>query len=205
MSPKISDEQKEQRKQQIFAAAERVFIRKGYEQATLKDIVEEAEMSRGWIYLYFQSKEEIFQGYMERMDAENGRALHELLETSPTVWAAVEALFTKQIMDITELPNSVAPAYYEYFIAGWRESERRAILTRRYDQSIADLEEMFEQGVTRGEFAPNMPLSLLARMAASQLEGIMAHALAIGAEHIEVPQQIDALLAFLKHSLGVRA
>ena len=54
--PKVSDEHKELRIQQILLAASEVFKSKGYEQATLKDIVEEAGMSRGWIYLYFKDK-----------------------------------------------------------------------------------------------------------------------------------------------------
>ena len=39
MSPKISDDQKEQRRKKILEAAKQVFIDKGYEPATLKDIV----------------------------------------------------------------------------------------------------------------------------------------------------------------------
>ena len=39
--PKVSEEHKEQRKHQILMAAMEVFKRKGYEKATVKDIVEE--------------------------------------------------------------------------------------------------------------------------------------------------------------------
>ncbi|MGG1311241.1 MULTISPECIES: helix-turn-helix domain-containing protein [Cohnella] len=58
---------------QILEAAERVFTRKGYEPATIKDIVEEANMSRGWIYLYYQTKEEIFEDLMEKIDQDQAK------------------------------------------------------------------------------------------------------------------------------------
>ena len=68
--PKVSEEHKEQRKHQILTASMGVFKRKGYEKATLKDIVEEAGMSRGWIYLYFTDKIEIFEALLLSLDVQ---------------------------------------------------------------------------------------------------------------------------------------
>ena len=50
---------RERRRGEIIDAAERVFFSKGHEQSTVDDIADEAELSKGTIYLYFDSKEEI--------------------------------------------------------------------------------------------------------------------------------------------------
>jgi len=52
--------EKEQRRQAIISAAEQVFFAKGLEQATVDEVAEAAELSKGTVYLYFKSKEELF-------------------------------------------------------------------------------------------------------------------------------------------------
>jgi AcrR family transcriptional regulator len=52
--------EKEVRRQQILEAAREVFFLKGFENATIEDIAQKTELSKGAIYLYFPSKEEIY-------------------------------------------------------------------------------------------------------------------------------------------------
>jgi AcrR family transcriptional regulator len=52
--------EKRARQEAILKAAQKVFFSKGLEQATIDDIAEEAELSKGTIYLYFKSKEELY-------------------------------------------------------------------------------------------------------------------------------------------------
>ena len=54
------EREKEQRRNDILDAAEKVFFKKGIEQATMDDVATEAELSKGTIYLYFKSKEELY-------------------------------------------------------------------------------------------------------------------------------------------------
>ena len=56
------EREKLQRQEEILDAAERVFIRKSLASATMDDIAEEAELSKGTLYLYFRSKELIYFG-----------------------------------------------------------------------------------------------------------------------------------------------
>jgi len=52
--------EKEQRATDIVDAAEQVFFSKGYENATMDEIAEVAELSKGTLYLYFKTKEELY-------------------------------------------------------------------------------------------------------------------------------------------------
>lgn len=47
--------------QQIKEAAERIFLQKGYDGATTRDIAEEAGINRALVNYYFRSKENLFQ------------------------------------------------------------------------------------------------------------------------------------------------
>jgi len=53
------EREKQQRKEEIVNAAEKVFFSMGLENATMDDIATEAELSKGTLYLYFKSKEDL--------------------------------------------------------------------------------------------------------------------------------------------------
>jgi AcrR family transcriptional regulator len=58
--PKISDEKRAARREQILAGARRCFSRYGYEGATVATLEKEVGLSRGAIFNYFGSKQDIF-------------------------------------------------------------------------------------------------------------------------------------------------
>jgi TetR/AcrR family transcriptional regulator, transcriptional repressor of aconitase len=58
--PKISDERKAQRREQILEGARRCFAENGYEGATVAKLEREIGLSRGAIFNYFPSKEDLF-------------------------------------------------------------------------------------------------------------------------------------------------
>ena len=51
--------EKQQRRQDIIDAAEKVFFSQGFETATMDEIARVAELSKGTLYLYFKSKEDL--------------------------------------------------------------------------------------------------------------------------------------------------
>ena len=67
--------EKEARKQQILDAARDVFFERGFENTTIEEIADRTELSKGTIYLYFPSKEEIYYTLMHL----GSRILHEML------------------------------------------------------------------------------------------------------------------------------
>mgnify|MGYP006278766853 FL=1 len=60
------EREKLQRQNDILDAAENVFFEKGYGTATMDDVAAEAELSKGTLYLYFKTKEELYFGLTHR-------------------------------------------------------------------------------------------------------------------------------------------
>lgn len=54
------EREKQARQDAILEAAQEVFFAKGLDQATIDEVAEKAELSKGTIYLYFKSKEELY-------------------------------------------------------------------------------------------------------------------------------------------------
>ena len=73
--------EKEERRESIVRAAEVVFRAKGLATATMDEIAEKAELSKGSLYLYFKSKDELYvevlQRFIARMVARIGGARSE--------------------------------------------------------------------------------------------------------------------------------
>ena len=57
--PKISDQQRQARRDQILAATWRCFFRKGIHATSMEEIIREANLSAGAVYLYYKGKDEL--------------------------------------------------------------------------------------------------------------------------------------------------
>ena len=95
--PKISDERKAARREQILDGARSCFAQHGYEGATVARLEREIGLSRGAIFNYFPSKEDLFVELAARdtkrvseVFIERGLegVLHEILEFDPS-WLSV--------------------------------------------------------------------------------------------------------------------
>lgn len=60
------EREKEQRQNAIIDAAEKVFFSKGVENATMDEVAEVAELSKGTLYIYFENKEDLYHAIILR-------------------------------------------------------------------------------------------------------------------------------------------
>lgn len=60
------EREKEQRRNAIIDGAEKVFFAKGLANATMDEVAEAVELSKGTIYLYFKNKEDLYLAVIRR-------------------------------------------------------------------------------------------------------------------------------------------
>lgn len=60
------EREREHRREEIITAAQKVFFEKGLVAATMDEIAEAAELSKGTLYLYYRSKEDLYLAVMIR-------------------------------------------------------------------------------------------------------------------------------------------
>ena len=108
--PKIADETRAARRDQITAAALACFARSGYHATTMADVAAQAGVSKGTPYLYFDSKEALFIALHQQWDCGLGdrvnaavAALPESGRRSPRrVLRAVAAAVAAHVLEETE-------------------------------------------------------------------------------------------------------
>ncbi|MCO5731804.1 TetR/AcrR family transcriptional regulator [Rhizobium sp. SSA_523] len=73
------------KREQILDGAKRVFMRLGFDAASMNDITREAGVSKGTIYVYFQNKDDLFAAIMERERTRLAESMRDILDGSEEV------------------------------------------------------------------------------------------------------------------------
>lgn len=60
------EREKKYRRNMIIDAAEKVFFKKGFDAATMDDVAETSELSKGTLYLYFKNKDDLWHAIQLR-------------------------------------------------------------------------------------------------------------------------------------------
>jgi AcrR family transcriptional regulator len=175
--PKIAEEARAARRDQIIAAAAECFARSGYHVTTMADIAEAAGVSKGTPYLYFPGKEALFIALYEewdcglaaRVDAAVG-ALPGPARSPRAVLAAVASAIAAHVTGNPQtcrvLMEATTLAAYEPAIA----ASVRVGSAVTHDQ----LTGLFQAGITAGQWPPGTDPALQARLFIAGLYGLMA-------------------------------
>lgn len=145
-------EKSEQKRLYILKKAKQVFTDKGFQAVTMKDIVEACEISRGGLYLYYGSTEEIFRDVLlAQLESEDDSSLDGM--NADASMAELLLLFLKeQKKEILRKKNSITVAAYEYFFANKPEKKEDNLLKNQFDTAQMVLCKILQEGVNRGEF-----------------------------------------------------
>jgi AcrR family transcriptional regulator len=78
------EREKEQRRNAIIDAAEKLFFSRGFDNVSMEDIAKEVELGKGTLYLYFKSKDSIFFAIVFRRRADLGESISEKVSHGKT-------------------------------------------------------------------------------------------------------------------------
>ncbi len=141
-----------QKKNYIIEKAHHVFVKKGFRSVTMKDIVEACDISRGGLYLYFDSTESIFRAVLEAESAKVDPGLARKLSDKPTNNDILTLFFYEQKKAILERRGSLLVAMYEYSFEQ-HENKEKTLLSNQMDASVNFLEDILKKGTEAGEFS----------------------------------------------------
>ena len=176
-----------QKKQYILETAKKVFVEKGYKNVTMKDIVEACEISRGGLYLYFSSTEELLLAVLQQ-DAEEIDDVFSVSIAGEDSAADILTLFLKeQKKELLRKKNNLTMAVYEY--AFENKEKKDQMLRKQFDAGVRVLEKLIESGIASGEFYCENP-----RGAANNimyvLEGMKINSQTMGITEAMVDEQL---------------
>ena len=176
--------EKDQRRSAILNAARKLFFEKGFRYVTVENIARKAELSKGSIYLYFRSKEEIYtQILLNDIDKFNKKS----------------SLIFQKGKSTAELVMAFAFIYVDFFLND-RELFRimMTFMLHTEDMNLAEtvnqhiieatnntvkiIETILQQGIEKGEFPSDINLRLSRNAMWGLLNGIISLHLFTGKE-----------------------
>lgn len=145
--PNVTDE----RKSQIINAAEDVFTRKGFDEARMDDIAEETGLSKGTLYNYFKSKDDLIIAILDRMFQREFKQLETFnqdgVSATDAIWQITD-LLTKDILGMIRL----IPIVYQFLALAFRNKYVQKALKKYVNRYLDILTPIIQRGIDSGEF-----------------------------------------------------
>jgi len=154
-----------QKKKYILEKAKEVFIEKGFKSVTMKDIVEACGISRGGLYLYYSSTEEIFLEILAAEADETDDVFAASVGESAAAGEIMALFLKEQKKEILQSKKTLTVATYEYAFANYKNNA----LKKQFAIAVTMLERLIRMGIENGEF-----YDVDARIAAKNIMYVLA-------------------------------
>jgi AcrR family transcriptional regulator len=168
---------KEDRPQEITEAAFAAFADNGYAATKVEDVARRAGVSKGLLYLYFKTKEELFKAVVRSVVIPRVDSLQRELERSEL---SAEAFIRGPVTDFMKrIPGSPVSVVIRLLIS---EAPKHPDLVEFYwdnvaSRGLAALQGLLDRGVSNGEFrrtaVNDLPQLLLAPVMVSVVWGVV--------------------------------
>jgi AcrR family transcriptional regulator len=143
------------RRDEMMAAAARLFADRGYVRTTMVDIAKRAEFALGTIYQSFRTKEDVYFSIL----SEKSDELIAILDREEIKGLSPEEALERAVRIVLEFFEKNID-FFRIYITDWGTFETnltgdyRRILKEKYDRFLAHFAGIIRQGITGGVFKP---------------------------------------------------
>lgn len=190
--PKVSQQHRDARREQILDAARRCFLRDGFHATSMQDLFAEAGLSSGAVYSYFASKDDVIVAIAEENMRGVTDLIHDIASQQPS--RPVGAVLA-DIMDLLRAKDA-EDGLAKLTAIVWSEALRNPSLAARFADLItqmrASLTDVIQQ--SRGNLPGDIPAEVLATALLSLVPGYSLQLALLGPAAVEgVPDAVRAL------------
>ncbi len=164
-------QRQEQTREELVAAAAKVFARRGYHKATVEEIAAEAGFSTGAVYSNFDGKEELFLAIADLQVQERVREIEAVAEAAEGAGEAGQEA-AAQFRAFLERDPDWPLLFYEFWSLSVRNPELQGELAKRRDAIRDALARTLERVAAELGFELRFPAPALATAIAASLNGL---------------------------------
>lgn len=174
MAPRVSTEYEQRQRERILQAAVTRFSEKGFHRTTIQDVCDAAELSKGALYLYFKSKEDLLAAVVEQSIADS---LRQAQEAARGGGSALEKLDRIAAVILERLDSSeVCAQSPQLLLEMWAEASKNpqvnGLYARGYQQWRAFLADLLRDGIAEGVLKPWLDPEALAEILVAVFDGL---------------------------------
>ena len=150
--PKVTEAYKEKKRSYILRRALECFGEKGFQTATIDDIAARTGVSKGAIYGYFASKEEMYIRLMETGTEEMFRMLRNEFDGKTPIDKLRTVIRHYRNQPLTAEWVGAGRVHLEFWIHSARNEDVKRVMVDRYERFIALVREIVEEGIRESVF-----------------------------------------------------
>jgi len=162
----------QERTAQITAAALTAFAQLGFHKTRMDDIASEAGLSKGTLYLYFKSKDEIITAVFDQFMSGEMDGVADLLATPVPAAEKLRTLIVQMMADTESQLGQYLSIWLEFYAITARKGVFRATMLHYMTEFLDLFTALIQQGIDAGEFRPVNARDAAAAMGA-QFEGLL--------------------------------
>jgi AcrR family transcriptional regulator len=200
-SPEKRKKEKENKKNTILKAARKLFFDRGFKFVTVDSIAARAGVSKGSIYLYFDSKEEIYAQVLITDNIE--------LNKNIRIFSTKEAPAAELLLEFSQIYINYFLEHNELFrilMTFMLQTEQMNLtqeqnteLIRTTNDNIKVISTIIQKGIDSGEFAPAIDIRQAQNAIWGLFNGIISLYLFIG----NPAKRADRIHSMIKDSLNI--
>jgi len=157
----LKERQRQEREQLSLSAAQELLLERGYHEMSIDEIAERVGISKGTVYLHFESKEDLVLALLHRGMQEFARALDVALSGPTTPREKLRAVLELFYSGISSTHAQVASAAFQDPALLRRMAEHRQRVSDVWDGPRKRIAAVIDEGKAAGEFDREMPTPLL--------------------------------------------
>jgi AcrR family transcriptional regulator len=128
-----------------------VFTYKGFDEARMEDIAEGTGVSKGTLYLYFKSKEELIIAILDRVFSGMFQQMEARRNTQSSATEAIWQFTEEAIRDYVRMLR-LMPVAYEFLALAFRNKVVQNALKQYFQHYMDVLTPIIQRGIDSGEF-----------------------------------------------------
>ena len=151
----LTEEELDRRRHEIFNAAVKLFIEKGFNETSMREIAEAARVGKSTLYDYFPSKEEILIAYIIDEVDHSTAAAEEILALDLGTGKKFRHIMRNHLEYMLANKSLFLKITFEAQRLSYESQQRIQVHRHAYQDMLAIL---VEEGIQNGEFRPVNPL-----------------------------------------------
>lgn len=196
MKNNSNNDKKKMKREAILDSARRIFSRKGLIDVTMQDIIDECGISRGGIYLYFDSVDAMFVEVVNQRTDRKFDGIREAIKENVPFDTLLEDYFAgHKDRLLNHISESMLRAMYEYYYTH-KTPEAHHFQQAQLEATKETIYEILKQGVKQGVLQDEN-LAKIAENYMFVIEGLGILALTGGISEAQIDSQVAIMKSLL--------
>jgi len=175
--PKVTLEYGQQQRERIIEGSAEAFARGSYRLTTIDEIAEKLKLSKGAIYLYFKSKEELFAAVFETFIERRVSEIKQVCSGNEGVFRKLEAVLDQFVALLSNKDYVFCRIWLESYLEGPRIPALQSLKNTSQQQLYQTVYALLAEGQQQGAIKAELDIISITKVILATCDGLILNAM----------------------------